>query len=79
MRALRPTQCELEKRQEKEVQTEGGFRGPSAEFQSSCAGGESAERPLGVMKGFRKAPDINHLRLPGASPSARERLRLLLN
>lgn len=75
----RSPQCDLEKMQEKEVQTEGGFRGASAEFQSSCPGGESAEWPLGVMKGFREAPDINHLQLPGISPSAREHLRLLLN
>lgn len=72
-------QCELEKMQEKEVQTEGGSRGASAEFQSSRPGSESAKRPLGVMKGFREAPDINHLQLPGTSPSAREHLRLLLN
>lgn len=35
----RSPQCDLEKMQEKEVQT--------AEFQSSCPGGESAEWPLG--------------------------------
>lgn len=78
----RSPQGELQTMQEKGVQVEGGFRGASAEFQSSsssCAGGESAEWPLGVRKGFPEAPDINHLRLPGASPSEREPARLLLS